>query len=158
MEKSSQGGFTLLELIVVLVIIGLLSLFVLPRLFNSLTNVQLRSAARTTKSILNQARDIAYFEKKKIKVSFDIDNGNISVLKYASENYSPIKKLNYSFPDKVKINEYQKKDEVVTNGSFEILFSTKGNSSGGNLILGNNRKKVYEIEVDLITGYARITR
>ncbi|MCD4718340.1 MAG: type II secretion system GspH family protein, partial [Desulfobacula sp.] len=85
MKKVKPYGFTLIELIVVLVIVGLLAGLVMPRVFGTLTHVELRSAARNTVFILHQARDLAYYKKKYIKASFNLDTGHITLLTYQSK-------------------------------------------------------------------------
>jgi len=141
---------------VVLVIAGLMSVMGIPRFFNSMTHVELKSAARQTVSILNQARNMAYFQKKRIKVSFNLDTDRIGVSEYADGKFIQIKNIEYFFPKDIKIRQFMKKDEQITEGIVDIFFLPNGNSSGGNIWLWNLKKREYEIEVDFITGSARI--
>jgi prepilin-type N-terminal cleavage/methylation domain-containing protein len=54
-----SGGFTLLELIVVLLIIGLMMALVTPRLIGSLTKMNLKTSAQKISSFLRYARSQA---------------------------------------------------------------------------------------------------
>lgn len=156
MKPSNPDGFTLFELIVVLVIAGMMTVLVIPRLFNSVGHIELKSAARQTISLLHQARDMAYFQKKKIKVSLDLDAGQISVSEFADKKYVQVRNLAYSLPDGVRIRQFDKNDEQVTDGTAEIYFFPNSNSTGGTLRLWNLKQREYAVEVDFITGNARI--
>ncbi len=166
MGNHNDQGFTLFELIIVMVIMGLVSSLALPRLFNSMTHVELKTATRHTIALLHQARDIAYFQKKRVKFSFDLETDRITISQYDKKkesensltrnetNWSQIS--NYSYPEDIKIKACKKKDQEIIQGEFDILFSPNGNSSGGIITLKNKKNRVYEIEVDFITGNARI--
>ncbi len=151
-----RGGFTLFELLIVLILVSLITFMALPRFFNSMTHVELKTAARRTTALLHQARDIAYFKKKRIKVSFKMDTDKIMIFEYVDKKFNPINGLKYSYPEGIKINGYRDKDEFVSENQFDIIFSPSGNSTGGNIMLSNDKKRTYEIEVDFITGNARI--
>lgn len=156
MAKNNPGGFTFFELIIVMVIVGFMTFLAIPRFFNSMTHVELKSTVRQTIAILHQARDMAYFQKKKIKIAFDLEKNSIAVSQYTDEKFVPVKKLDYSFSEGINIKQCKKKDEQVTKGIFDIFFLPNGNSSGGNIILSNRKNREYEVEVDFITGNAHI--
>ena len=99
---------------------------------------------------------MAYFQKKRIKVSFNLDTDRIGVSEYADGKFIQIKNIEYFFPKDIKIRQFMKKDEQITEGIVDIFFLPNGNSSGGNIWLWNLKKREYEIEVDFITGSARI--
>lgn len=167
LAESKTAGFTLIELIVVLVIVGLLSGFVMPRVFGTLTHVELRSAARDTLTCLQQARDLAYFKKKYSKVSFDPGTGKVSLSSFQILNewesmttsapqpeWGLIKEM--AFSDNVKIDQCRRKDGVVVDGRFEVIFFPTGNCSGGQIQLINSKGRIFIIRVNPITGEPRI--
>ncbi len=159
LTKNKEGGFTLFELIIVLVIMGLISSLVLPRFFNSMTHVELKTAARQTIALLHQARDIAYFQKQRVKACFDLETDGVTIYRYDNKKkelkpWSVIKQ--YSYPGDVKIKLCRKKDKEFSQGKFDLVFSPNGNSSGGLIVLKNKKNRVYKIKIDFITGNARI--
>ena len=167
MEKIKPDGFTLIELIVVMVIVGLLAGLVMPRVFGTLTHVELRSAARTTVSFLHQARDLAYYKKKYIKASFNLSTGHITLLTYQSKaveekdsfagpemEWAGIK--DFFLPVSVKLEKCVQKDKTITQGLFDIIFYPAGNTTGGHITLMNKKGRTFLIKVDIITGNARI--
>lgn len=167
MKKNNSSGFTLIELIVVLVIMGLLSGFVMPRMFKTLTNMELKSAARDTISFLARARSSAYYKKHYIKVSFDLGGGLLKMFRY--ERASTDEQIQISAPEMiwVSIEKYQLPEtisigncmfgeKVISEGTFDLTFDPVGASNGGQITLMNDEGHAFCIDVDKITGDARI--
>jgi len=71
---SSTRGFTLIEFAVVLVLIGAFFLIAIPK-FNSLTEVNIKSASRRLSGVVKHLYNEAVFKKKIYKLSFDLDAG-----------------------------------------------------------------------------------
>ena len=94
------------------------------------------------------------FQKKNVKVSFNIDTDQLIISQYNDKKWSLINK--YAYLEDISIKQYQKKEGKITQGQFDIFFSPNGNSSGGIITLSNKKNRIYEIEVDSITGNARI--
>lgn len=169
MEKDKSKGFTLLELIVVLVIVGLMAGMVIPRLMGSFTTIMLRSTTRETATLLRQSRDTAYFKKRQMKVSFDLDAENMMIFRYQEESASESREsylkpkmvwtriTDFSFPEKIKIARCVKGEDVFEDGRFEIFFSPDGNSSGGKIFLQDHRGRESMVSIDLMTGTIRIS-
>ncbi len=170
MIENKSDGFTLLELIAVLVIVGLIAGLALPRFFRTLTNVELKVAAREVVSLLTQSSDRAYFKKMRVKASFDMDTAKITVLRYQRKvrdnedgSFMPSKmewvKIDELFLSQdIKIKKCERNDREISDGLFEIVFSPAGSSSGGSITIINNRDKEFSIDVDFITGTARIRK
>lgn len=74
MIKSSKG-FTLLELMVVVVVIGLMAMIAVPNLVNGLPTYRIKAAVRDCTSQLRYARSLAIKDKRDVTVSFDPDKG-----------------------------------------------------------------------------------
>lgn len=150
MEANNSKGFTLFELIIVLFIVGLVSTLALPRMFNSLTHVELKNAARKTVVLLNRSRDIAYFQRITVWVRFDPNKNQITVLQkdpLQKEVKKIIDGMGYTFPEGVTLQA----ENVI-----EIMYSSTGTSTGGSFLLQNQRGRGYRIHVDIVTGRAEI--
>ncbi len=148
-------------------IVGLLAGMVIPRVFNTLTNVELKSAARNTVSLLNQARDFSYYKKKYTKVSFNLTTGQITLSAYQSaiaeeeDSFAGPEMVwvgikDFFLPDGVLLQKCVQKDKLITKGLFDIIIYPAGNTDGGRITLMNKKGREFLIKVDIITGNARI--
>lgn len=66
-------GFTLIEMVIVMAVIGILASFSIPFLSGTMTNMRLGGAAREIHSVLQQARLRAAKEQSSVIVDFDPD-------------------------------------------------------------------------------------
>ena len=85
--SQSQSGFTITELLLVLVIIGILSAISMPTLKGFATTRRLKASASTIRNLLTFARDMAITDRTAHLVVFDIDNGRCWLA--SSETFNP---------------------------------------------------------------------
>jgi general secretion pathway protein H len=161
-------GFTLLELLVVLVIISLSSALVVPRLAGSMSNLNLRTACKRVAASLRYARTRAAAEKNPYSAVFDFQRGTLSIAdsRYFAdesedaglegpekEEYVP---KTYLLPPEVILEQASRGELKADSGSFEVTFFPSGSCSGGEIILANKRGRRYTVSVDFITGSVRV--
>jgi len=171
-------GFTLLELLVVLVIISLMSVLVVPQLTGSLARMNLQTASKKISASLRYARSQAASEKITYVAIFDFEKDRLSIMTGQKASDLPvrdrtqtdetlkedlsngkepvIRSKSYDFPDGVKLEKGVSGEDEIDSGLFEIAFFPTGSSSGGDVILTNDRGKRYKISVDFITGVVRL--
>jgi general secretion pathway protein H len=80
MHRRNHRGFTLLELIVVLVIISLMSALVVPKLAGPMSNLDLKTASQKISASLRYARSRAASEKTTYAAVFDFDKNRLVVI------------------------------------------------------------------------------
>jgi general secretion pathway protein H len=174
----NHRGFTLLELIVVLMIIGLMSTFVVPKLVGPMANLNLKTASQKISASLRYARSQAASEKTTYVALFDLDKNRLvisnpplpSLAKGDSpasdraafdgtrgeppdnEKDRPGAAKAYDLPDGVKLAKGVSREGDFLSGLFRIFFFPSGGSSGGELTVANERGSQYRITVDFITG------
>ena len=162
-------GFTLLELLVVLVIISLTSVLVAPQLTGSLAKTNLQTASKKISASLRYARSQAASEKITYVAVFDFEKDRLSIktgqeaqtgetLKEdLGDGEEPvIRSKSYDLPDGVKLEKGISGEDEIDSGLFQIAFFPTGSSSGGDVILTSDRGKQYKISVDFITGIVRL--
>lgn len=166
-----RQGFTLLELLVVLIIIGFVSALVGPRLAGHGSNLNLVTAAKKISASLRYARSHAASEKRRYVATFDFEKNRLTIKipkespvdlagNFSNEHaeFAPVFKP-YDIPEGVKLEKaYSVDDKQVDSDIFEILFFPSGGSSGGLVVLKNDRKKKETIYVDLFTGSVQLGR
>ena len=80
MFRPDRRGFTLLELIVVLVIISLMTALVAPRLTGPMNNLDLKTAGQKIVASLRYARSQAASEKTTYVALFDFDDNRLVII------------------------------------------------------------------------------
>ena len=150
---GSKTGFTLFELLVVLVIIGLMSSLSLPYLFGSMGRMNLKTASKSIAASLRYARSLAASEQTRYLALFDFEKHSFSIL---SEKKPDDVKV-YHLPEGVRFQKVRSAAETVQSGIFRIYFFPNGSGSGGEVILSDERGRQYAIRVHFITGITEIS-
>lgn len=148
----SQRGFTLFELIIVLVLVSLAAGVVLPSFYRGLQGLELETAGRDLITRMKQARSraIARQEVSRIILVPSEEGPDYYVLTNAFEQ----ELSRFSLPERVSIAfEYEQFDEYLE----KVNFYPNGRSSGGSFYLQNETREV-SIWVDPITGFARVLK
>jgi general secretion pathway protein H len=152
----------------VLVIIGIASAVVVPRLGGSMGNISLKTASKKIAASLRYARSQATSGGISYVAIFDLDKGKISIAPLppkpegtgekddGGDGEDSPKTVGYDLPDGVRLQKAISADGEVVSGLFEILFSPAGSSSGGDVILINDRGRRLRIGVDFITGSVKL--
>ena len=151
-------GFSLLELILVLFLMGLIVGLALPFVVKTLDRVKLQSEARQIASALQFVRSEAISKKKIFTFNANIDQNKYWLAIPKEKKIIQSKNLDES----VRIRDYKSVENELTSGNFVINFYPIGNSSAGTIHLksstDDNEKNVYAIIIDPITGKPKIKR
>jgi prepilin-type N-terminal cleavage/methylation domain-containing protein len=138
---SSQTGFTLFELILVLFIIGLAAsvvMFAGSRLQEkSIFTTEARKLFLTVK----HAREISILERREIVFKVD----------------GEAKKYWVTYGD-AQTSETHSIPQTYTIAGEDVTFFPKGNSSGGKIEIANGKGQKYEVTVDQALGTSSIKR
>ena len=163
-----KRGFTLLELLVVLAIVGIISALLAPRMIGSMSNVNLKTATKNIAAGLRYARSQATWERIPYRAVFDFEKNLVTIKAVeedtekdpqdhpADDKDGEIPSKSYPLPEGVKLRAAVSGDEIVDTQTFEILFFPSGGTSGGEVFLQNDRGKRTHIRVDFITGIVQI--
>lgn len=134
-HKDSCAGFTLIELIVVILIIGISAAVVIVsagRVYDK------RAYNETSKRVfitLKHAREVALMER--IPVTFRVDEDSNS---YWLEKNGAIHGSKQNMPALIRI------------AGESIIFFPKGNSSGGSITIKDGKGREFFIEIDPVLG------
>lgn len=129
-----KKGFTLIEILIVMVLVGLSISIVIPNIGRSYDNIKFRSEAKKFQELMQKAKFHAFYYQKTVVVS--------------EQNHQlAVQGLTLSEDEIPKL-------DVEIKG--EILFSPNGVSSGGEVVLYLKDTPKAVIRVENFTG--RITR
>lgn len=135
-------GFTLVELLVVMVIATLAVALVLPGFANARTGMELKSGTRQLSSALRYARGQAIAKHREVAVILDVEDRS-----YQFSNEQRKHNLSPSLNFKLLTSE----GEILDDQSGAIRFFPDGSSSGGQITLQANNSH-HEINVNWLTG------
>jgi len=160
-----QRGFTLLELLIVLMLIGVITGLVTPKLGGSLSTLQVKTTVNKISAMLRYARNVAVTDQKTRVVSFDSEKRQISLALSEQADIQSERQGNqerkksyeqkvYQLPEGISIEKaYDGRGlRVDAKKDFKLFFYPAGNSSGGEIVLKGQRAGLYRIRVNFITG------
>ena len=158
---AGKRGFTMLEMMIIIVIIGILASIAAPSFFNWIPQMKLKSDARMSLNYLRQVRAQSVAKNSQFGVYFDRENRLIYVFQDcdnpAGSIYTP--GLDSLLEAPVSFDS----DVILSNCTFQndtVIFYPNGSaSSSGEILLQNSGgATVYSVDVLASTGRVKMTR
>ena len=143
--RRAQGGFTLLELIVVLFLAGLVAALVAPSFSGTLESSRLRSGAAGVRATFTLARTLAASGSRLRSVVFDIERGEYVVDGEART---------YVLPEGIRIESARVGNEEPEQETFRVRFFPDGSAEGAEIVVASSAGGRLRVTVDPLTGIA----
>lgn len=143
---ARQNGFTLLELVVVLVIAVAAYALILGVPIGGGRNADLKAAARMLASGLRQAQITAMATRRDATLDLDLESREFRV---------GGGKAATRLPEDVELKLYTAESEVTGERTGAIRFYPDGSSTGGRITVASGRRE-YIVDVDWLTGRVTI--
>lgn len=141
-RRAGQQGFTLLEILVVLVI-GVLLVTLVPPLLSGMSGAtELRGAARQLAAGLRNARNEAVTRQREAILTLDLAQRRFAVSGDPRE---------ITLPDGLALKLYTARSELLDAATGNIRFFPDGSSTGGAITV-SGPKLAYRVNVDWLTG------
>ena len=157
MSKSSNGsivnnrGFTLVELVLVLVIMGLALGVSYPMLSRGTATFHLRATGREILNALRYAREKAITEQVEMRIVADREK-QLLVLTDAFGAGD----RSYAMPHDVRIERVLLSGQEVVDGPLVLRFLPNGSSDNAEIVIRSTSGASLKVETDPLTGGARI--
>jgi prepilin-type N-terminal cleavage/methylation domain-containing protein len=159
-----RNGFSLMELVIVLIIIGFSSSLVMPSLSRFSKSVELKATAKKVSGILRYYRSEAVQKGKVHQVLFDPDLREVIIqLLESTEDKSAnkkgeemVQKNKYHLPVGIQIKELKIPSPQYAADFPAIEFYPNGGSNGGSILLDSQDQRGYRIKVHFLTGIVEI--
>jgi len=144
-SNGKSSGFTLVELLVVLVIISLMLALVGTSISRNISGAEMRTAARKVAAGLRYTRTQAILKKAEQVFIVDTD-----ALTYQAAEKDP-----EQLPEGMKVELNTARSELTSETAGGIRFYPDGGSTGGNVRLEANGR-IYRVNVAWLTGEASV--
>lgn len=152
-------GYTLIELSIILILLGVILLFALPKL-DSIGDVRLRSTARKLAATIQSLFDESILKRAPYQLVFDIGERTYSIVETGvnpeSSEVIETTKRQVNLPDKTYIKDIVTPiDGKITEGKIVIRFYPDG-FADKNVIHLSNGKKDYTLVTTPLSGKVKI--
>ena len=144
---GKSRGFTLVELMVVMVIIALVMGLVATSMARSVSGAEARAASRNMVASLRYTRARAIIDKS--EQVFEVDTENRS--------YQAPGREKVELPEGVDVTITTARSEITSEAVAGIRFFPDGGSTGGHIELTVNDRE-YRVNVAWLTGETRLER
>jgi general secretion pathway protein H len=156
MMRTGSKGFTLLELVIVLIIISLLVLLITPNLTRTLSHMEAKGAAKRIAAILRYSRSDAINKGRVNLVSFDTSSNVVSVSSVDEEEGEPKAQRFYPLPEGVKMEKIDVGKTLFDSSVPTIEFYRNGGSNGGTASIQGEKGQPYSVRVEMLTGGVKV--
>ena len=141
LSAQKQTGFTLIEVIVVMVMIAVLAGMVASGMTDSLGKAKIRAVSKNLVSAMRYTRGQAIVKHEQKTITFNVED----------KTYQAPRKKIVHIPDEIDINVYTADSEVADETTGSIRFFSDGSSTGGWVKL-THKNKIWKINVNWLTG------
>jgi general secretion pathway protein H len=139
-RRHGEAGFTLIELVVVFVILGLVLTLFVTRISGPSPGLQIRAAANELAAGLRQARSTAIARDRSVTIVVDTGQHAWRAADGAIK----------TFPPGAAVGIVMANGDVA-QGAMAIRFESDGSSSGGRVDLAAGRQRI-AVEISWLTG------
>jgi general secretion pathway protein H len=143
---SRARGFSLIEIMLVLVIVVIAYAFLPRAIFSGVSGAELRSNVRAVATGLRMARDKAIHSKREAALTLDLENRSFTV---------PADDKQHKLNDLLEVKLFTAEADLISEKVGSIRFYPDGSSNGGRVSIGAGGR-VFEIDVDWLTGHVTI--
>jgi len=141
-SRHSHAGFTLLEMMVVVVLLALTMTLIPPLFSTGVSSAELKSAARELVAGLRQVRGRAIAKQEETIFLMDVDQRSYRLKEEGRFS---------SLPSALDIRLTTGHTEVRDDKLGGIRFFPDGSSTGGQIQLSNHQRE-YRVDVEWLTG------
>ena len=148
--KASEG-FTLLELVIVILVIALAVGISIPALTHGSAIFQLRAGGRDVLNMFRYAREKAITEQQRLMVVVDRETQKMVLSDEFGDGARTL-----AMPQHVRIERVVLEGRELVQGPLVIHFLPNGSSENAEIVLVSDSGAVLRVVTDPITGGARV--
>jgi len=143
--KSNQSGFTLIEVLVVMVMLAVIAGVVAFNMSGSLKASEIRAASRDMVAALRYTRSQAMVKHQEQKLMINLRD----------KSYKAPGKTAVKLPAEMEIKVFAAESDIASETSAGIRFFSDGSSNGGRVTLMMG-ERFWRINIAWLTGEIRV--
>jgi general secretion pathway protein H len=140
------SGFTILEMLVVLMLIALIAAVTIPTFSGGVSTTALKTAAREVAAGLRLARGQAIAQRSESVLELDVASRSFRV---------PPDPRVHALPPGIELKLFTAQRDLVSDQVGAVRFYPDGGSNGGRITLAAGERK-FDVDVDWLTGRVAI--
>jgi Tfp pilus assembly protein PilE len=144
---NRAAGFTLIEVMTLILVLGLIIGIITPGFSNLLSNVRLETTARLMYGNFLKARQLTLSRHQEHGIFFDDINNKYYIID-----------KNDSFLEEINLDNGITYKEIAFGGDKKMHFGVMGTADNGHVVLKNSTGVEYKIIVAPATGRVRIEK
>ncbi|MFC1855923.1 Tfp pilus assembly protein FimT/FimU [Thermodesulfobacteriota bacterium] len=157
--KRSSDGFTLIELVIVLMVISISLVYVMPKI-ESGTGMSLDKSVRNLRSAIIYVRNEAIFRKKKLRIKYNFDENTYSIkeiarkrFEYSQEDYEENELATMKLEDGISFLDIKTAyGGKVSYGNTYTHFFSNGMVEKTVIYLKDENEKIRTLDVSVLSG------
>jgi len=156
-------GFSLMELIIVMIFISFSMALVAPSLSRIAKTIELKTTAKRVSGILRYYRSEAVNKGRVYQILFNSDSRQVEVRLVGEDQEGKERderdpKKTYSLPDGIQIGEIDIPSPQYFSDLPAIEFYPNGGSNGGTLLLKGQDHNGFKVKVHFLTGTVKVEK
>ena len=155
-DDHGSNGFSLIELIVVLVIVSLLTALATPSLTKTLQRMELKTAAKKISAVLRFCRSESVNKNQITLASFDTEAHLLSILSAELGDEKSTLQRSYPIPQEVEVGKIEVGKTLIETSHPSFEFYPNGGSNGGSAVIRREQGGAFSIQVDFLTGSVKV--
>ena len=156
--QKHHNGFTFIELLIIIIIVGILGSMVFTRIMNNLNPIKVRAAIEQITSDIEQTKALSMAQHDTITIAFNITNDSYSIYNGPTGNQTIMTDYPGSNNGVISFDQTEYSGVDISSASFgnstNLSFDPWGNTIlGGTITLNTDNV----ITVQTVTGHWAIT-
>ncbi|MEO5700070.1 MAG: GspH/FimT family pseudopilin [Casimicrobiaceae bacterium] len=147
-QRHGKGGFSLLELMIVLMLMGLIAAIAVPVFGGGVSTTRLKSAAREVAAGLRMARNEAVANRREAVLTLDLAARTFRIDREPKA---------HALPEEIELKLYTAQSDLVSDNVGAVRFFPDGGSTGGRITLAAGERK-FDVDIDWLTGRVAIAQ
>ena len=156
-RRAASAGFTLVELLVVLLIMGLMASIAAPYFGRLAPRLEAKATARQVVSLLRSARGVAIRDNREVAVVVDLDDRTLTIESGGESGGDSGRGVTVA--EGLGLQLLTGTAELIDDGSGRIRFYPDGTSTGGRVTISDpgvdpdsDAGLDFDVRIDWLTG------